>query len=70
MLQGQEDIGGVKLGSVLLEATYLTQVEEELAAWAILKAEVKLAFSLEGVVHLHDKAVVDAFLRISKGGEG
>ena len=58
MLQGEKNIGRVKLGSVLLKSPYLTQVEEKLTAWAVLQAKVELALRLKRVVHLHYKLVV------------
>lgn len=61
MLQGQQNIRGVELGSVLLKAPDLTQVEEKLATGAVLEAEVELALSLERVVHFDDKFVIHAF---------
>ena len=62
MLESEKDVGRVELGCILLEATDLTQVEEKLATWAVLQAEVKLVRSLEREVHLHDKLVVYTFL--------
>ena len=61
-LKGEQDVGGVELGSILLKSTDLTQVKEKFTTRAILKTEVKLALSLEGIVHLDDKAVIDTLL--------
>ena len=58
VLQGEKNIGRVKLGSVLLKSPDLTQVEEKLTAWAVLQAKVELALRLKRVVHLHYKLVV------------
>ena len=65
VLQGEEDVCCVELGGILLETTDLTEVEEELTTWAVLKAEVELALRLERVVHLDDELVIDALLHTS-----
>ena len=39
MLQGQKDIGGVELSCILLESANLTEIEEQLSSWAVLKTE-------------------------------
>ena len=62
MLQREKNVRRVKLGSVLLKAADLTQVEEKLSARAILQAEVQLALCLESVVHLDDEFMIHAFL--------
>ena len=62
MLQREKNVRRVKLGSVLLKAADLTQVEEKLSARAILQAEVQLALRLKGVVHLDNKVMVHTFL--------
>ena len=62
VLEGQEDVCRIELGSVLLEAANLTQVEEKFTAWAVLQAEVQLALCLESVVHLDDEFMIHAFL--------
>lgn len=59
MLQGQKNVCSIELSCVLLKATNLAQVEEELSTRAVLEAEVKLALSLECVVHLYDELVID-----------
>lgn len=61
MLKCKEDVGSIKLCSVLLEAANLAQVEKELTAWAIFKAEVQLALSLESEIHLDYELMVDTF---------
>ena len=66
MLERQENVRSVKLGSVLLKATDLAQVEEQFATRAVLKAEVKLALSLERVVHLDNELMVYTFLYRAK----
>ena len=70
VLEGQEDVGRIELGSVLLEAADLTQVEEKFTAWAVFETEIELAFRLEGVVHLDDEFVIDALLPTSTYTEG
>ena len=67
MLQGEENVGGVELGCVLLESADLTEVEEELASWAVLETEEKLLLGLESEVHLYDKPVAYTFLLINVG---
>jgi len=42
MLESQKDVGSVELCRILLKSSDLTQVEEELSAWAVLEAEEKL----------------------------
>ena len=66
MLEGKKDVGCVELCSVLLKSTNLTQVEEELTTWAVLKGDIQLALSLECIVHLDNKIVVYTFLNIIK----
>ena len=66
MLQSKDDVGSVELCCVLLKPTNLTQVEKEFTTWAVLKAEVELAFRLEGIVHLYDEFVIDALLKVAK----
>ena len=61
VLKGKEDVGCVKLCSILLEAADLAQVEKELTTWAVLKAEVQLALRLESEIHLDDKLMMDTF---------
>ena len=61
MLKCKEDVGSIKLCSVLLEAANLAQVEKELTTWAIFKAEVQLALSLESEIHLDYELMVDTF---------
>jgi len=65
VLEGEKDVGSVKLGGILLEAANLTQVEEELATRTILQAKVQFAFSLEREVHLYDKLMIDTFQNTS-----
>ena len=61
MLKCKEDVGSIKLCSVLLKAANLAQVEKELTTWAIFKAEVQLALSLESEIHLDYELMVDTF---------
>ena len=61
VLKGKEDVGCVKLCSILLEAADLAQVEKELTTWAVLKAEVQLALSLESEIHLDNELMMDTF---------
>jgi len=61
VLKCKEDVGSIKLCSVLLEAANLAQVEKELTTWAIFKAEVQLALSLESEIHLDYELMVDTF---------
>ena len=61
MLKCKEDVGSIKLCGVLLKAANLTQVEKELSTWAIFKAEVQLALSLESEIHLDYELMVDTF---------
>ena len=59
MLKCKEDVGSIKLCSVLLKAADLAQVEKELTTWAVLKAEVQLALSLESEIHLDNELMMD-----------
>ena len=63
VLKGKKNVGSVELCGILLKAADLTQVEEKLATWAVLEAEVELVLRLERIVHLHDKLVIDALLQ-------
>ncbi len=62
VLQGHQDVGGVELSGVLLKTPNLTQVEEKLTTWAVLKAKVEFAFSLESIVHFDDELVIYTLL--------
>ncbi len=62
VLEGHQDVGSVELGGILLKTSNLTQVEEELTTWAVLKAKVEFAFSLESIVHFDDKFVIYTLL--------
>ena len=66
VLQSKHDVGSVELCCILLEPSNLTQVEKEFATRAVLKAEIKLAFRLEGIVHFHNKLVINALLKVAK----
>ena len=61
MLKCKEDVGSIKLCSVLLKAANLAQVEKELTTRAVLKAEVQLALSLESEIHLDNELMMDTF---------
>jgi|SanBayMetagenome_1026888.scaffolds.fasta_scaffold100345_2 hypothetical protein len=41
LLEGQQYVSSVKPSSILLEPSNLAQIEEQLASWAVLKAEEK-----------------------------
>ena len=70
VLKGEQNIGGVEFGRVLLEPANLTQVEEKFSTGAVLKAEVQLALRLEGIVHLDNELVIHAFLSsLQKGAK-
>ena len=62
MLKSQQDVCCVKFGSILLKPANLTQVEKQLATWTVFQAEVQPLLIVEGIVHLHNKVVVHAFL--------
>ena len=66
VLEGEQDVGGVELRSILLEPSDLTQVEEKFASGAVFETEVQLAFRLEGVVHPDNELVVHTFLHTSQ----
>ena len=66
VLQGQDNVCCVELGSILLKSADLAQVKEELATWTVLQTEVKLALGLEGIVHLDDELVIDALLKLAR----
>mmetsp|Transcript_122498 Transcript_122498/g.305938 ORF Transcript_122498/g.305938 Transcript_122498/m.305938 type:complete len:211 (+) Transcript_122498:548-1180(+) len=59
ILDGQQDLRGVKSPTALGEAASPAEVEKELAPGAILQDEVELLGCLEGVVQRHDKRVRD-----------
>ena len=59
MLKCKEDVSSIKLCSVLLKTADLAQVEKELTTWAVLKAEVQLALSLESEIHLDNELMMD-----------
>ena len=62
MLKGEKNVGCIELGGILLESANLTQIEEQLTAWTVLKAEEELVLGLEGVVHLDNELVSDTLL--------
>ena len=67
VLQGEQDVGSIELGGVLLESANLTQIEEELTTRAVLETEEKLLLRLEGEVHLDNEAMTHTFLLINVG---
>ena len=57
VFQREQNIRCIEPSSVLLEATDLRQIEEELSTWAVLKHEKELRLRLECVVHLNNKGM-------------
>lgn len=63
VFQGQEDVGSVEPGGVLLEPADLGEVEEELSTWTVLQHEEELGLRGECVVHLHYEWVLHSPLQ-------
>ena len=54
-LQAKNDFGCVEPYLVLVEASLVSEVKEEFAAWTVLHYEVELVFGLERKGHLDDE---------------
>lgn len=57
MVKSEEHISGVEACGILLEASDLRKVEEELTSGAVLQDKEQLGLRGEGVVHLDDEGV-------------
>lgn len=61
VVQRQQDVRGVEASGILLEATNLGQIEEQLAARAVLENEEQFAVTLKRIVHFDDEGMPDVF---------
>lgn len=61
VVQRQQDVRGVEASGILLEPTDLGQIEEQLAAWAVLENKEQFAITLERIVHFDDEGMPNIF---------
>ena len=62
VLKGKENVSRVEPSGILLESTDLAEVKKELSARTVLQTKEQFVFTLESVVHLHDKRMVHRLL--------
>ena len=64
-LEPQNNLGGIKSDSVLVKPLLLPEMEKEFTTIKEVHDHVELVLSLEGVVHLHQKRIVNVLQYVS-----
>ncbi len=59
MGDGASDLSGVELNSILGKASFLLQMEEQLASVDVVQNHVEFVLGLEGVVQANDEGMLD-----------